>query len=75
MNKLLSGKFTPNFTFLKWFKKFFHANQKQGREYNVYEARNGQEIVQVDDAVKSPRPLKSSYESGKPPFFKLFIVI
>ncbi|XP_056319640.1 DNA (cytosine-5-)-methyltransferase 3 beta, duplicate a isoform X2 [Danio aesculapii] len=61
VNELLSGKFRPNFTYLKWFKKFFHANVKQGMVYNAYEARDGQEIVQVDDVMKSPR----SHESGR----------
>ncbi|XP_048065488.1 DNA (cytosine-5-)-methyltransferase 3 beta, duplicate a isoform X3 [Megalobrama amblycephala] len=65
VKELLTGKFRPNFTFVKWFKKFFHANEKQGREYNPVEARNGQDIVQVDDAVKSPKSWKSPYESGR----------
>ncbi|KAK7135884.1 hypothetical protein R3I94_014533 [Phoxinus phoxinus] len=65
VNELLTGKFRPNFTFMKWFKKFFHANESQGREYNPVEARNGQDIVQVDDAVKSPKSWKSPHESGR----------
>lgn len=65
MKELLTGKFRPNFTFVKWFKKFFHANERQGREYNPVEARNGQDIVQVEDAVKSPKSWKSPHESGK----------
>lgn len=69
MNELLTGKFRPNFTFMKWFKKFFYANERQGREYNPVEARNGQDIVHVDEAVKSPKSWKSPHESGKPPLF------
>jgi len=65
VKELLTGKFRPNFTFVKWFKKFFHANERQGREYNPVEARNGQDIVQVDDAVRSPKSWKGPYESGK----------
>ena len=67
MNELLTGKFRPNFTFMKWFKKFFHVNERRGRDYNPVEARNGQDIVHVDDAVKSPKSWKSPHESGKPP--------
>ncbi|XP_067269947.1 DNA (cytosine-5-)-methyltransferase 3 beta, duplicate a isoform X3 [Pseudorasbora parva] len=65
VKELLTGKFRPNFTFMKWFKKFFSANERQGREYNPVEARNGQDIVQVDDAVKSPKSGKSPHESGR----------
>uniref|UniRef100_A0A8C1FEE1 DNA (cytosine-5-)-methyltransferase n=2 Tax=Cyprinus carpio TaxID=7962 RepID=A0A8C1FEE1_CYPCA len=59
VKQLLTGKFRPNFTFLKWFRKFFFANERKGREYNPVEARNGQDIVQVDD------PLKVRDESDK----------
>uniref|UniRef100_A0A8C2KTR5 DNA (cytosine-5-)-methyltransferase n=1 Tax=Cyprinus carpio TaxID=7962 RepID=A0A8C2KTR5_CYPCA len=69
VKQLLTGKFRPNFTFLKWFRKFFFANERKGREYNPVEARNGQDIVQVDDPVKSPRswknPLGNQDESDK----------
>uniref|UniRef100_A0A8C2KQK4 DNA (cytosine-5-)-methyltransferase n=1 Tax=Cyprinus carpio TaxID=7962 RepID=A0A8C2KQK4_CYPCA len=44
IKQLLTGKFRPNFTFLKWFRKFFFANERKGREYNPVEARNGQDI-------------------------------
>ncbi len=71
MEQLLTGKFRPNFTFLKWFRKFFFANERQGREYNPVDARNGQDIVQVDEPVKSPRSWKNPCESGEPPL--LFI--
>uniref|UniRef100_A0A8C2KWX5 DNA (cytosine-5-)-methyltransferase n=1 Tax=Cyprinus carpio TaxID=7962 RepID=A0A8C2KWX5_CYPCA len=65
VKQLLTGKFRPNFTFLKWFRKFFFANERKGREYNPVEARNGQDIVQVDDPVKSPRSWKNPRESGR----------
>nr|AYE92132.1 DNA (cytosine-5-)-methyltransferase 7 [Gobiocypris rarus] len=65
VKELLTGKFRPNFTFMKWFKKFFIANERKGREYSAVEARNGQDIVQVDDAVKSPKSGKSPHESGR----------
>ncbi|RXN23285.1 DNA (cytosine-5-)-methyltransferase 3 duplicate a isoform X1 [Labeo rohita] len=65
VKQLLTGKFRPNFTFLKWFKKFFLANEKQGREYNPVEARSGQDIVQVDDPVRSPKSWKTPRESGR----------
>uniref|UniRef100_A0A673MLA1 DNA (cytosine-5-)-methyltransferase n=1 Tax=Sinocyclocheilus rhinocerous TaxID=307959 RepID=A0A673MLA1_9TELE len=52
VKQLLTGKFRANFTFLKWFKKFFFVNERRGKEYNPVEARNGQDIVQVDDPVK-----------------------
>ncbi|XP_059359701.1 DNA (cytosine-5-)-methyltransferase 3 beta, duplicate a isoform X4 [Carassius carassius] len=65
VKQLLTGKFRPNFTFLKWFRKFFFANERQGREYNPVEARNGQDIVQVDEPVKSPRSWKNPRESGR----------
>ncbi|XP_026104912.1 DNA (cytosine-5)-methyltransferase 3A-like isoform X1 [Carassius auratus] len=65
VKQLLTGKFRPNFTFLKWFKKFFFANERRGREYNPVEARNGQDIVQVDDPVKSPKSWKNQCESGR----------
>ncbi|XP_052419746.1 DNA (cytosine-5-)-methyltransferase 3 beta, duplicate a isoform X1 [Carassius gibelio] len=65
VKQLLTGKFRPNFTFLKWFRKFFFANERQGREYNPVEARNGQDIVQVDEPVKSPRSWKNPCESGR----------
>ncbi|KAG1933029.1 DNA (cytosine-5)-methyltransferase 3B [Pimephales promelas] len=50
---------------MKWFKKFFCANENQGREYDPVEARNGQDIVHVDDAVKSPKSWKSLHESAR----------
>uniref|UniRef100_A0A672L7E9 DNA (cytosine-5-)-methyltransferase n=1 Tax=Sinocyclocheilus grahami TaxID=75366 RepID=A0A672L7E9_SINGR len=59
VKQLLTGKFRPNFTFLKWFRKFFFANERQRREYKPVEARNGQDIVQVDEPVKSPRSWKN----------------
>uniref|UniRef100_A0A8C1UMW5 DNA (cytosine-5-)-methyltransferase n=1 Tax=Cyprinus carpio TaxID=7962 RepID=A0A8C1UMW5_CYPCA len=65
VKQLLTGKFRPNFTFLKWFRKFFFANERKGREYNPVEARNGQDIVQVDDPLKSPRSWKNPRESGR----------
>ncbi|XP_043103315.1 DNA (cytosine-5-)-methyltransferase 3 beta, duplicate a [Puntigrus tetrazona] len=65
VKQLLTGKFRPNFTFLKWFRKFFFANERQGREYNPVEARNGQDIVQIDEPVKSPRSWKNARESGR----------
>uniref|UniRef100_A0A672PI92 DNA (cytosine-5-)-methyltransferase n=1 Tax=Sinocyclocheilus grahami TaxID=75366 RepID=A0A672PI92_SINGR len=63
VKQLLTGKFRANFTFLKWFKKFFFANERRGKEYNPVEARNGQDIVQVDDPVKSPKSWKIPRES------------
>ncbi|XP_016329512.1 uncharacterized protein LOC107678654 isoform X2 [Sinocyclocheilus anshuiensis] len=65
VKQLLTGKFRANFTFLKWFKKFFFANERRGKEYNPVEARNGQDIVQVDDPVKSPKSWKIPRESGR----------
>ncbi|XP_016397602.1 DNA (cytosine-5-)-methyltransferase 3 beta, duplicate a [Sinocyclocheilus rhinocerous] len=65
VKQLLTGKFRPNFTFLKWFRKFFFANERQRREYKPVEARNGQDIVQVDEPVKSPRSWKNPRESGR----------
>uniref|UniRef100_A0A8C2FFJ2 DNA (cytosine-5-)-methyltransferase n=1 Tax=Cyprinus carpio TaxID=7962 RepID=A0A8C2FFJ2_CYPCA len=65
VKQLLTGKFRPSFTFLKWFKKFFFANERQGREYNPVAARNGQDIVQVDDPVKSPKSWRTPRESGR----------
>ncbi|XP_066500804.1 DNA (cytosine-5-)-methyltransferase 3 beta, duplicate a isoform X2 [Hoplias malabaricus] len=50
VEQLTTGKFGENFTFLKWFRKFFQANNT-GQVYNPVEARNGQ---QIDFA--SPRP-------------------
>uniref|UniRef100_A0A673ML69 DNA (cytosine-5-)-methyltransferase n=1 Tax=Sinocyclocheilus rhinocerous TaxID=307959 RepID=A0A673ML69_9TELE len=63
VKQLLTGKFRANFTFLKWFKKFFFVNERRGKEYNPVEARNGQDIVQVDDPVKSPKSWKIPRES------------
>uniref|UniRef100_A0A672LAJ8 DNA (cytosine-5-)-methyltransferase n=1 Tax=Sinocyclocheilus grahami TaxID=75366 RepID=A0A672LAJ8_SINGR len=37
VKQLLTGKFRPNFTFLKWFRKFFFANERQRREYKPVE--------------------------------------
>lgn len=71
MKQLLTGKFRPSFTFLKWFKKFFFANERQGREYNPVAARNGQDIVQVDDPVKSPKSWRTPRESGEPPLLSI----
>uniref|UniRef100_A0A673MK95 DNA (cytosine-5-)-methyltransferase n=1 Tax=Sinocyclocheilus rhinocerous TaxID=307959 RepID=A0A673MK95_9TELE len=65
VKQLLTGKFRANFTFLKWFKKFFFVNERRGKEYNPVEARNGQDIVQVDDPVKSPKSWKIPRESGR----------
>ncbi|TRY93504.1 hypothetical protein DNTS_011711 [Danionella cerebrum] len=55
VNDLLTGRFKPNFNFLKWFKKFFQVNDKHGREYNAFEARNCKDIVLVEDIMKSPK--------------------
>lgn len=59
---------------MKWFKKFFHANERQGRDYNPVEARNGQDIVHVDD-TKSPKSWKSPHDSGKPPLLSFQVCI
>ncbi|KAJ8360912.1 hypothetical protein SKAU_G00174370 [Synaphobranchus kaupii] len=43
---LIKGKFRDNFTFLKWFKKFFDVNFR-GQIYCPLEARDGQTIHSV----------------------------
>ncbi|XP_055024179.2 DNA (cytosine-5-)-methyltransferase 3 beta, duplicate a isoform X1 [Misgurnus anguillicaudatus] len=49
VEELVKGKFRASFTFLKWFKKFFFANEKPvSKVYNPVEARNGQDIALVD---------------------------
>ncbi|KAK3566403.1 hypothetical protein QTP86_032283 [Hemibagrus guttatus] len=59
VEELITGKFRPNFTFLKWFRKFFQANLT-GQEYNPLEARNGQEIAHAQPNLQSPQRSKSS---------------
>lgn len=58
----MKGKFRAHLSFLKWFKKFFFANERQGiGSYNPVEARNGQDIAVVDIPVKSSKPWRSSH--------------
>ncbi|XP_058246542.1 DNA (cytosine-5-)-methyltransferase 3 beta, duplicate a isoform X2 [Hemibagrus wyckioides] len=59
MEELITGKFRSNFTFLKWFRKFFQANFT-GQVYNPLEARNGQEIPHAQPNLQSPQRSKSS---------------
>lgn len=62
LEDLVKGKFRASFSFLKWFKKFFFANERQGSEpYNPVEARNGQDIAVMDIPVKSSKSWRSSY--------------
>lgn len=58
MEELVTGKFKPNFAFLKWFRKFFQANMT-GQVYNPLEARNGQEIAHAQPNFQSPQRSKS----------------
>ncbi|XP_051510104.1 DNA (cytosine-5-)-methyltransferase 3 beta, duplicate a isoform X2 [Myxocyprinus asiaticus] len=65
VDELHKGKFRSTFTFLKWFKKFFLANEGHERLYNPVEARDGQDIVLVDNEVfRSPKSWKSLHDSG-----------
>uniref|UniRef100_A0AAR2IL56 DNA (cytosine-5-)-methyltransferase n=1 Tax=Pygocentrus nattereri TaxID=42514 RepID=A0AAR2IL56_PYGNA len=57
VEELTKGKFSANFTFLKWFRKFFQANLN-GQVYNPVEARNGQEIATA--SLNSPQSSKDS---------------
>ncbi|KAF4072265.1 hypothetical protein AMELA_G00261170 [Ameiurus melas] len=59
VEELITGKFKPNFTFLKWFRKFFQANMT-GQVYNPLEARNGQEIAHAQPNFQSPQRSKST---------------
>ncbi|MCJ8734989.1 hypothetical protein PDJAM_G00241590 [Pangasius djambal] len=59
VEELITGKFRSNFTFLKWFRKFFQANMT-GQVYNPLEARNGQEIAHAQPNLQSPQRSKSS---------------
>ncbi|XP_017324033.1 DNA (cytosine-5-)-methyltransferase 3 beta, duplicate a isoform X3 [Ictalurus punctatus] len=58
VEELVTGKFKPNFAFLKWFRKFFQANMT-GQVYNPLEARNGQEIAHAQPNFQSPQRSKS----------------
>uniref|UniRef100_A0A4W4GCE5 DNA (cytosine-5-)-methyltransferase n=1 Tax=Electrophorus electricus TaxID=8005 RepID=A0A4W4GCE5_ELEEL len=55
--ELITGKFKPNFAFLKWFKKFFQTNLT-GQVYSPVEARNGQEIA-LARPLQSPQVSKA----------------
>ncbi|XP_061075037.1 uncharacterized protein LOC133109631 [Conger conger] len=50
---LIKGKFRDNFSFLKWFKKFFDVNDS-GQTYSPLEARNGQSILAVKLSNRAP---------------------
>ncbi|KAF5890164.1 DNA (cytosine-5)-methyltransferase 3A-like isoform X2, partial [Clarias magur] len=58
VEELIKGKFRSNFTFLKWFRRFFKANLTS-QEYDPLEARNGQEIKNTPPNLRSPKRKKS----------------
>ncbi|XP_062860464.1 microtubule-associated protein RP/EB family member 3b [Trichomycterus rosablanca] len=55
VERLVKGKFQDNFEFVQWFKKFFEANY-DGKEYDPYAARQGQEIT----PSSNPGPQRTS---------------
>ncbi|XP_060737624.1 DNA (cytosine-5-)-methyltransferase 3 beta, duplicate a isoform X2 [Tachysurus vachellii] len=59
VEELITGKFRPNFTFLKWFRKFFQANLT-GQVYDPLKARNGQEFATAQPNLQSPHRSKLS---------------
>ncbi|MBN3275186.1 DNM3B methyltransferase, partial [Polyodon spathula] len=54
VDDLVKGTFQENFTFTKWFKKFFDANY-EGHAYDALVAREGQEILPVQTNASSLR--------------------
>ncbi|KAL6458865.1 hypothetical protein MHYP_G00323370 [Metynnis hypsauchen] len=65
VEELTKGKFSANFTFLKWFRKFFQANLN-GQVYNPVEARNGQEIATASlNSPQSSKVLRNINNAGK----------
>ncbi|KAI4884077.1 hypothetical protein NFI96_030674 [Prochilodus magdalenae] len=65
VEELTKGKFRANFTFLKWFKKFFQANFS-GQVYSPVEARNGQAIAFAKPSLNSPRSSKIPRRTSTP---------
>ncbi|MGH0129016.1 UNVERIFIED_CONTAM: hypothetical protein FKN15_075399, partial [Acipenser sinensis] len=53
-DELVKGTFQENFSFTKWFKKFFDANY-EGHAYDALAAREGQEILPVQTIASSFR--------------------
>ncbi|MGH0155122.1 UNVERIFIED_CONTAM: hypothetical protein FKN15_075093 [Acipenser sinensis] len=54
VDELVKGTFQENFSFTKWFKKFFDANY-EGHAYDALAAREGQEILPVQTNASSFR--------------------
>ncbi|XP_072537918.1 DNA (cytosine-5-)-methyltransferase 3 beta, duplicate a isoform X2 [Salminus brasiliensis] len=57
VEELIKGKFRANFTFLKWFRKFFQTNMTV-QVYNPTEARNGQKIAPANLSLNPPQSSK-----------------
>lgn len=63
--ELIKGKFRPNYTFLKWFRKFFDANST-GKVYDPVKARSGQGFeIPAFHFPQRPKVLRRSVTLGE----------
>ncbi|XP_062854404.1 DNA (cytosine-5-)-methyltransferase 3 beta, duplicate a [Trichomycterus rosablanca] len=63
VEELVTGKFRPNFAFLKWFKKFFQANLNE-QVYDPVKARFGQEIEHSTPHLKISKQISKTLRGG-----------